>query len=45
LIQFAFERLSNSILASKLTALKVLGWNENEDSDQILRQKAEKILK
>ena len=45
LIQFAFERLSNSILASKLTALKVLGWNENGDSDEILRQKAEKILK
>lgn len=44
LIQFAFERLSNSVLASKLTAMKALGWNENDDSDEILRQKAEKIL-
>lgn len=44
LIQFAFERLSNSVLASKLTAMKMLGWSERGDSDERLRQKAEKIL-
>ena len=44
LIQFAFERMSNSIEASKLQALNDLGWSENADSDETLRKKAEKIL-
>ena len=43
LIQFAFERMSNSIEASKLQALNDLGWSKDEDSDEILRTKAEKI--
>ena len=44
LIQFAFERMSNSIAASKLQALNDLGWQEDVDSDEALRAKAEKIL-
>ena len=44
LIQFAFERMSNSIAASKLQALNDLGWQEDVDSDEALRDKAEKIL-
>jgi hypothetical protein len=43
LIQFAFERMSNSIEASKLQALNDLGWSKNVDSDEALRTKAEKI--
>ena len=44
LIQFAFERMSNSIAASKLQALNDLGWSTEADSDEELREKAEKIL-
>tara|TARA_B100000497_G_C7610778_1_gene366784 strand:+ start:760 stop:1068 length:309 start_codon:yes stop_codon:yes gene_type:complete len=44
LIQFAFERMSNSIAASKLQALNDLGWSTEVDSDEELREKAEKIL-
>ena len=44
LIQFAFERMSNSIAASKLQALNDLGWSTEVDSDKELREKAEKIL-
>ncbi|MDG1559124.1 MAG: hypothetical protein P8R03_06360 [Candidatus Poseidoniaceae archaeon] len=44
LIQFAFERMSNSIAASKLQALNDLGWSTEADSDEQLREKAEKIL-
>lgn len=44
LIQFAFERMSNSIAASKLQALNDLGWSTEADSDEELRVKAEKIL-
>ncbi len=44
LIQFAFERMSNSIAASKLQALNDLGWSTEADSDELLREKAEKIL-
>lgn len=44
LIQFAFERMSNSIAASKLQALNDLGWSTEADSDEELREKAKKIL-
>ena len=44
LIQLAFERMSNSIAASKLQALNDLGWSTEADSDEQLREKAEKIL-
>ncbi|MBT5617552.1 hypothetical protein N9L27_02185 [Candidatus Poseidoniales archaeon] len=44
LIQLAFERMSNSIAASKLQALNDLGWSTDADSDEQLREKAEKIL-
>ena len=49
LIQFAFERMSNSIEASKLQAMQTLGWSVDAkgeaDTDDALRVKAEKILK
>ena len=44
LIPLAFERMSNSIAASKLQALNDLGWSTEADSDEQLREKAEKIL-
>jgi hypothetical protein len=44
LVQFAFERMSNSIEASRLEALQILGWTVKDDTDESLRQKAEKIL-
>ncbi|MDE0857371.1 MAG: hypothetical protein OSA38_02250 [Candidatus Poseidoniaceae archaeon] len=44
LIQFAFERMSNSIQASRLEALKILGWSDDDQTDDALRHKAEKIL-
>ena len=44
LIQLAYERMMNSIAASKLQALNDLGWSTEADSDEQLREKAEKIL-
>ena len=44
LIQLAYERMSNSIAASKLQALNDLGWSAEADSDEQLREKAKKIL-
>jgi asparagine N-glycosylation enzyme membrane subunit Stt3 len=44
LIQLAYERMTNSIAASKLQALNDLGWSTEADSDEQLREKAEKIL-
>jgi hypothetical protein len=44
LIQLAFERMSNSIEASRLKALQDLGWTEESQTDETLRMKAEKIL-
>ncbi|MEJ6562892.1 MAG: hypothetical protein QNL85_04230 [Euryarchaeota archaeon] len=44
LIQFAFERMSNSIQASRLEALQILGWSVDDQTDDALRHKAEKIL-
>tara|TARA_B100000767_G_scaffold24663_1_gene21700 strand:+ start:80 stop:436 length:357 start_codon:yes stop_codon:yes gene_type:complete len=44
LIQFAFERMSNSIEASRLEALQTLGWSADDETDESLRLKAQKIL-
>jgi len=44
LIQLAYERMTNSIAASKLQAVNDLGWSTEADSDEQLREKAEKIL-
>ena len=44
LVQFAFERMSNSIEASRLQALSDLGWKEESLSDEEYRTRIEKTL-
>lgn len=44
LIQFAFERMKNSIEASRLEALSQLGWKEDTLSDEEYRARITKIL-
>ncbi|MBT3476946.1 MAG: hypothetical protein HN458_03255 [Euryarchaeota archaeon] len=44
LIQFAFERMSNSIEASRLQALSDLGWKEDTLSDEEYRARIDKTL-
>ncbi len=42
--QFAHERMTNSIQARKITAIKSLRWNESELDNPELITKLEKIL-
>ena len=44
LIQFALERMSNSIEASRIQAISDLGWKEQHLSDDEYRTRIEKIL-
>lgn len=44
LIQFAFERMKNSIEASKISALKDLNWKETDLEDDEYRERARSIL-
>ncbi|HJL96967.1 MAG TPA: hypothetical protein QF401_02335 [Candidatus Poseidoniaceae archaeon] len=44
LIQFAFERMKNSIEASRLQAIGDLGWKETELSEEEYRARIEKIV-
>ena len=44
LIQFALERMSNSIEASRIQAVSDLGWKEQHLSDEEYRTRIEKIL-
>ncbi len=45
LIQFAFERMKNSIQASRLEALSQLGWADESLSEEEYRERISKILK
>ncbi|MCH1423126.1 MAG: hypothetical protein L7U62_06525 [Candidatus Poseidoniaceae archaeon] len=45
LIQFASERMSNSIEASRVQALSDLGWKEDTLSDEEYLHRVDKILK
>lgn len=44
LVQFAFERMKNSIEASRLEALSQLGWNDDSLSEEEYRTRILKIL-
>ena len=44
LVQFAFERMKNSIEASRLEALSQLGWNDDSLSEEEYRARILKIL-
>lgn len=44
LVQFAFERMKNSIEASRLEALSQLGWNDDSLSEEEYRARIFKIL-
>lgn len=44
LVQFAFERMKNSIEASRLEALSQLGWNDDSLSEDEYRARILKIL-
>ena len=44
LVQFAFERMKNSIAASRLEALSQLGWNDDSLSEEEYRARILKIL-
>ena len=44
LVQFAFERMKNSIEASRLQAISDLGWKETSLSEEECRTRIEKIL-
>ncbi|MFQ3317413.1 MAG: hypothetical protein ACI8T6_000840 [Candidatus Poseidoniaceae archaeon] len=45
LIQFSFERMKNSIEASRLQAISDLGWKDDSLSDEEYRTRIMKILK
>jgi len=45
LIQFSFERMKNSIEASRLQAISDLGWKDDSLSDEEYRTRITKILK
>tara|TARA_B100001142_G_scaffold319264_1_gene362530 strand:+ start:1645 stop:1959 length:315 start_codon:yes stop_codon:yes gene_type:complete len=44
LIQYSFERMKNSIEASRLQAISDLGWKETSLSEEECRTRIEKIL-
>ena len=44
LVQFAFERMKNSIEASRLEAISQLGWNDDSLSEEEYRTRILKIL-
>ena len=44
LIQFAFERMKNSIEASRLEAISQLGWSDDSLSEEEYRNRIMKIL-
>lgn len=45
LVQFAFERMKNSINASRLEAFAQLGWDDESVSEEEYRARISKILK
>jgi c-di-AMP phosphodiesterase-like protein len=44
LLQFAFDRMNNSIIASKLTAIKALKWDEDSLEKENLRAVLNSII-